>query len=78
MLSQLLMIGLAMLGVRKSTACLAATVVLVVAFLPMLYFLFKADKHRRIADERDSELALVAWQQGETDGKNVVAIEASP
>jgi hypothetical protein len=64
--SQCLMVGLALLGVEKSVACAVASVVLLTAFAPLLYFLFKADKQRRATDEQAAASAPLCWQQGET------------
>jgi hypothetical protein len=66
-LSQLLMIGLALAGVGKSVACGVACVILLSAFPPMLFLFYKADKQRRIADEQAAEAASLEWQLGEAD-----------
>jgi hypothetical protein len=63
-LSQLLMIGLALLGVDKSIACWTGLAVLLATFPPMLFFLHKADKQRRIGDEQAAELAPLEWMEG--------------
>jgi hypothetical protein len=57
---------LTLLGVEESIACGIASVVLLGAFAPMLYFLFKADKQRRAADGQAAESTPLDWQQGET------------
>lgn len=67
-LSQLLMIGLALAGVGKSIACGVTLVVLLLAFPPMLFLFHKADKQRRIADERAAEPASLEWELGEAAG----------
>jgi hypothetical protein len=64
-LSLLLMIGLALVGVGKSIACGVTLVVLLLAFPPMLFLFHKADKQRRIADERAAEPASLEWELGE-------------
>ena len=70
--SQLLMIGLAVLGFRK-TAIWAAIVIVVAAFPPVFYFLHKSDKERRTADAQGAESAPTRWQQGETSAAKAVA-----
>jgi hypothetical protein len=64
-ISQLLMFGLALLGVGKAIACWTALVVLLATIPPMLYMLHKSDKQRRTADELAAESAPASWQQGE-------------
>jgi hypothetical protein len=67
-ISQVLMIGLSLLGAEKSTACWAALAVLLATFPPMLYLLHRGDKQRRDADLRASEWADAQWQGGEASG----------
>ncbi len=67
-LSQLLMVGQALGGVKKSIACGIACVILLLAFPPMLFLIYKGDRQRRIADERAAELAPLEWELGEAGG----------
>lgn len=59
----LLMVGLHLWGVEKSTACLIGCVVMGAAFLPILYLLRKADKQRRIEEEQAASAAPERWLQ---------------
>lgn len=63
--SQLLMLGLAMLGFEKPVVCGAACVVLLAAFPPMFYYLHKSDKQRKATEQRGAESAPAIWRQGE-------------
>jgi hypothetical protein len=63
----ILMIGLPLLGVERTLACWSACVVLGVAIPPMFYFLHKADKERRAADEEAAQLAPAKWETGEQE-----------
>lgn len=61
--SALLMAGLRLWGVDKSTACLLGCIVMGAAFPPMLYLLHKADKHRRATDEQAANSSVDRWSQ---------------
>jgi hypothetical protein len=67
-ISQVLMIGLRLLGAEKSTACWAALAVLLATFPPMLYLLHQGDKRRRDADLQASEWTDAQWRGGEAAG----------
>jgi len=66
-IAQLLMIGLALLGVEKSIACWAAVIVLLVTFPPAIYFLHQSDKQRKNEEKQGAESAPTVWQQKELD-----------
>jgi hypothetical protein len=63
--AQLVMISLALIGVEKSIACTVGCVIMLSAFPPMFYFLYKADNQRKAEDKRGAESAAEVWLRGE-------------
>jgi hypothetical protein len=63
--SQLVVIGLRLWGIEKSTSCGVGCIILVPAVCVEVYLLHKAEKQRRAADEQAAQSAVADWQQGE-------------
>jgi hypothetical protein len=62
--AMMLMVGLRLSGVEKSTVCLIGCFVMGAAFPFIVYLVHKADKQRRIADTQAAHLAPGRWLKG--------------
>ena len=63
--SQLLMVGLSLMGFGKLIACGTACVVLTLTCPPIMYLSLKSERHRKALDNQASQLAPTIWQEGE-------------
>ncbi len=64
--SQVLMIVLALAGFAKNQVCTIVLVFMIAGVIPMFFWLIRADRQQRAADRRGAETADCCWQRGES------------
>lgn len=63
--SQILMIVLALAGFAKNQVCTIVLVFMIAGVIPMFFWLIRADRRQRAADRRGAETASGQWERGE-------------
>jgi hypothetical protein len=74
--SMLLAAALRLAGVESSVACGIGCVVMLVAFPPCLYSLYRSDKERQRAHEQSAKSAPSEWELGEDRAKSAAALSS--